>query len=41
MGLKRKKKKKSTQPNTKIINFGMEKTLAKIDKAIRIVDKAR
>jgi|GEM_PF-5194887 len=39
MGLKRKNKRKSTQPHTKVIGFGMGKTLAKIEKAIRILEK--
>ncbi|WP_286163740.1 hypothetical protein [Bacillus sp. AFS088145] len=41
MGLKRKNKRKSTQPHTKVIDFGMGKTLAKIEKAICILDKSR
>ncbi|MEH7514277.1 hypothetical protein V7146_16305 [Gottfriedia acidiceleris] len=40
MGLKRKNKRKSTQPHTKVIDFGMGKTLAKIEKAICILDKS-
>ncbi len=39
MGLKRKNKRKSTQPQTKVIDFGMGRTLAKIEKAIRILEK--
>ncbi|MFD4706974.1 hypothetical protein ACFWM3_19190 [Gottfriedia sp. NPDC058432] len=39
MGLKRKNKRKSTQPHTKVIDFGMGKKLAEIEKAIRILDK--
>ncbi|SFC95526.1 MULTISPECIES: hypothetical protein [Bacillaceae] len=39
MGLKRKNKRKSTQPHTKVVDFGMGKTLAKIEKAIRILEK--
>ncbi|WP_286133620.1 MULTISPECIES: hypothetical protein [unclassified Bacillus (in: firmicutes)] len=39
MGLRRKNKRKSTQTHTKVIDFGMGKTLAKIEKAIRILEK--
>lgn len=38
MGLNRKNIRKSTQPHTKVIDFGMGKTLAKIEKVIRILD---
>ncbi|WP_268875888.1 hypothetical protein [Gottfriedia acidiceleris] len=40
MGLKRKNKRKSTQLHTKVLDFGIAKTLAKIDNAIRILDKS-
>lgn len=40
MGLNRKNKRKSTQPHTKVIDFGIGKTLAKIEKAICILDKS-
>ena len=39
MGLKRTKKRKTTQPHTKVPDFGMRKTLTKIDRAISILDR--
>lgn len=39
MGLKRTTKRKSTQPHTKIINFGFDKTIKKIDKAIALLEQ--
>jgi hypothetical protein len=39
MGLKRTKKRKTTQPHTKVSDFGFGKTLHKIDKAINLLDK--
>lgn len=39
MSLKRTKKRKTTQPHTKITDFGFGKTIEKIDKAILLIDK--
>lgn len=39
MALKRTKKRKTTQPHTKVTDFGFGKTLNKIDKAINLLDK--
>ncbi|WP_255294825.1 hypothetical protein [Bacillus sp. AFS041924] len=39
MGLKRINKRKSTQPHTKVVDFGIGKTISKIDKAIKMLDK--
>nr|WP_318281069.1 hypothetical protein [Paenibacillus bovis] len=39
MGLKRTKKRKTTQPHTKVVNFGFDKTIHKIDKAIKIIEQ--
>lgn len=39
MGLKRTTKRKSTQPHTKITNFGFDKTIKKIDKTIALLEQ--
>jgi len=39
MGLKRTKKRKTTQPHTKFGNWGFRKITCKIDKAIEILEK--
>lgn len=39
MGLRRIKKRKTTQPNTKVTNFGFDKTIKKIEKAIALLEK--
>ena len=37
MGLKRNTKRKSTQPHTKVTNFGFDNTIKKIDKVIALL----
>lgn len=39
MGLKRTTKRKSTQPHTRVTNFGFDKTIKKIDKAITLLEQ--
>lgn len=39
MGLKRTIKRKSTPPHTKVTNFGFDKTIKKIDKAITLLER--
>lgn len=39
MGLKRATKRKSTQPHTKVTNYGFDNTIKKIDKAIALLEK--
>lgn len=39
MGLKRTTKRISTQPHTKITNFGFDNTIKKIDKAIALLER--
>ncbi|MEK4533098.1 hypothetical protein [Solibacillus sp. FSL K6-1554] len=39
MGLKRTIKRKSTQPLTKVTDFGFNKTIKKIDKAITFLER--
>lgn len=39
MSLKRTKKRKTTQPHSKVTDFGFGKTLKKIERAINILDK--
>ncbi|MED1564281.1 hypothetical protein AJ85_17885 [Alkalihalobacillus alcalophilus ATCC 27647 = CGMCC 1.3604] len=41
MGLKRTKKRKTNHPYTKVSNFGFGKTLNKVDKAIKLLEKKR
>ena len=41
MGLKRSIKRKTTQPHTKVPNFGFGKTIEKIEKAIRLLDNKK
>ncbi|WP_276570418.1 hypothetical protein [Lysinibacillus sphaericus] len=39
MGLRRTTKRKSTQPHTKVTNYGFDKTIKKIDKAITLLKR--
>jgi hypothetical protein len=39
MKLKRTNKKKTDQPNTKVVDFGISKVLDKIDKAINLLKR--
>lgn len=39
MGLKRTIKRKSTQPHTKVTNFGFDNMIKKIDKAIALLER--
>lgn len=39
MGLKRTSKRKSTQPHTKVTNFGFDNLIKKIDKAIALLER--
>lgn len=39
MDLKRTIKRKSTQPHTKVTNFGFDNTIKKIDKAIALLER--